>query len=248
MPEQVLGAAQLVMHALAHRELECVALRGERGDPSPRNSDFTFLPEFRFLPEGLGVPRIPHGRGSDLRHDGSLHSFGDVKNWSYGQLLGRFDCKNASWQIWLRESLRQQLSDPIVGLSRGRREQLLRRLLGEVMGEQHDGAQRQRAIGDADQDTSESPSGARRPDALVGDVLGHAQRPDAIPEHGGIAVFEIELAAAEFRHVDQEPGGGRAVLGGDCEQLATKHGVAEMRYRSLNHGTLDGGGHRRQER
>jgi len=84
MPEQVLRVAQLVMHGLAHRELERVALGRQRRHSGPR---------IGVLAEGQWH-KLTSRRG---RHHDWLRHLRRLDNWPYGQLLGRFDCKHASW-------------------------------------------------------------------------------------------------------------------------------------------------------
>jgi hypothetical protein len=82
------------------------------------------------------------------------------------------------------EPLGQQLLDLLQRLIRGRGQEILGRVLGEIWRQEHHPAQVQSPLGDGIEDHREAPGGTGRADAPVSRRLGSAQMPNSVLEHG----------------------------------------------------------------
>lgn len=125
------------------------------------------------------------------------------------------------------EPFGQQPLDLLRRLVRGRRQEFLCRVFGEMRRQQHRPAQMQPPLGDRIEDGWEAPGGTGHADALVRRHFGSAQVPNAVGKHGGKAGRSEELARVELGDVGEQIGRGAELLPVVCHEIAMQSLVGD---------------------
>ena len=196
--EQRLGVAQVIVHRLVDRELHRVGLWRQRLHSRAREHLNWVQTQFRFT-------RL---------------------NWHQTPLFDRrlHTCRH----VRPRKALGQQLLDLRLALVRGGRQQVGRRLGGEMGRQQDDRRQVEPAVGEGAEDRGELPCRPTGANQAQRGVLGQAPLLDEVGEHRGMSRRQVQATLIDLGQVCQHLGADPAFPAQERAEIANQHGVGQV--------------------